>query len=412
MIWPFAQQAEAPADERPFAEPRPSGAAALPAPEPVRGQTFDFEDDGGDFAAYTRAGQAAVTPASAGSAYGGAGASAGQAYAAPTMAEPPVAKSYGVPSVPMQTASGAYAVSDATGVAEGQGRAGTGISGQTAAQAYTPADMWGQDAAHSPVAQGGGVFKRCPQCGAQVFADMAVCFGCLYEFPLGTGASAGLGLGDSSWLGAEQPAYPEFLLGGGAAPQDGGAPGGAGTLRAGPARADGAGRGPDATGGLALDPGLAADLEEPPEFVRKPRHLARSRDGVVRVEQPVPRSVSADETAPLSFGMPRVQQVDGPVPERRWAVELRCGDGLLRCAVPEGGLRIGRDDDNDVVLPEQSVSRQHLRIVAGEGALVAQDLGATNPAQLNGVPLSGSARFGVGDTIDVCGTRLCAVCVG
>jgi pSer/pThr/pTyr-binding forkhead associated (FHA) protein len=110
--------------------------------------------------------------------------------------------------------------------------------------------------------------------------------------------------------------------------------------------------------------------------------------------------------------MPRVPQVDGPVPERRWAVELRCGDGLLRCAVPEGGLRIGRDDDNDVVLPEQSVSRQHLRIVAGEGGLVAQDLGATNPAQLNGVPLSGSARFGVGDTIDVCGTQIGAVCVG
>ncbi len=46
-------------------------------------------------------------------------------------------------------------------------------------------------------------------------------------------------------------------------------------------------------------------------------------------------------------------------------------------------MRIGRDGDNDLVLPDPRVSRQHGLLSARQGGLVYTDLGSTNGSFVN-----------------------------
>ncbi|MGI8602870.1 MAG: FHA domain-containing protein [Verrucomicrobiales bacterium] len=50
-------------------------------------------------------------------------------------------------------------------------------------------------------------------------------------------------------------------------------------------------------------------------------------------------------------------------------------------------LTIGRDDDNQIVLPDQRVSSHHAVLKrTGGGQFILNDLGATNPTRVNGKP--------------------------
>lgn len=63
---------------------------------------------------------------------------------------------------------------------------------------------------------------------------------------------------------------------------------------------------------------------------------------------------------------------------------------------------IGRAPECEIPLaddPQQVVSRRHARIEESAGALVLTDLGSTNGTFLNGVPVQGKMRLGVGDRI-------------
>src|SRR5579859_353038 len=64
---------------------------------------------------------------------------------------------------------------------------------------------------------------------------------------------------------------------------------------------------------------------------------------------------------------------------------------------------LGRAPGNDVVLPDESVSRQHARVLTRAGALYLEDLGGANGTRLNGrllrsesAPLSAGEEFTVG----------------
>jgi len=56
----------------------------------------------------------------------------------------------------------------------------------------------------------------------------------------------------------------------------------------------------------------------------------------------------------------------------------------MRVPVGPGTVRLGRALDNDVVLPDQKVSRHHGQIGVRLGMLVYTDLGSTNGSFLNG----------------------------
>ena len=61
-------------------------------------------------------------------------------------------------------------------------------------------------------------------------------------------------------------------------------------------------------------------------------------------------------------------------------------------------VRLGRGTDNDIVLPDFSVSRRHAALRFEDGAWWVHDLDSTNGVQLNGEAAK-QARFGVGDSI-------------
>lgn len=69
----------------------------------------------------------------------------------------------------------------------------------------------------------------------------------------------------------------------------------------------------------------------------------------------------------------------------------------------------GRDEDCDIVLPVQEVSRRHAELCAGPDGVSVRDLGSTNGTFINGKRIS-SASAGDGDEIrfDVHGFRLCS----
>jgi pSer/pThr/pTyr-binding forkhead associated (FHA) protein len=78
---------------------------------------------------------------------------------------------------------------------------------------------------------------------------------------------------------------------------------------------------------------------------------------------------------------------------------------------PDGGavplhdrLRIGRADENELVLRDGRVSRSHARIVEADGGFAIEDLGSSNGTYLDGKPirrarLLAGMKIVVGETV-------------
>ncbi|MFY1832263.1 FHA domain-containing protein [Myxococcus fulvus] len=64
-------------------------------------------------------------------------------------------------------------------------------------------------------------------------------------------------------------------------------------------------------------------------------------------------------------------------------------------------VNIGRTSENDVVLHDHGVSRQHARIVLRDGQYFAEDIGSSNGTALNGTLLKGEKLLRDGDRIGV-----------
>ena len=111
--------------------------------------------------------------------------------------------------------------------------------------------------------------------------------------------------------------------------------------------------------------------------------------------------------------LPRpVEQVRSPTAVARSLEELLGDSGAAataihdgrRLQVPSGGITIGRELDNDVVVSAALASRYHARIVQSDGRWYLADLGSTNGTFLNGERLVDEARWlQSGDTIAVGG---------
>ena len=64
-------------------------------------------------------------------------------------------------------------------------------------------------------------------------------------------------------------------------------------------------------------------------------------------------------------------------------------------------LRIGRSTRNDIMLEDDWISAEHLRLRRLQGAWLAEDLGSTNGTRLNGRPLKRAAHVRAGDVLDL-----------
>jgi predicted component of type VI protein secretion system len=62
-------------------------------------------------------------------------------------------------------------------------------------------------------------------------------------------------------------------------------------------------------------------------------------------------------------------------------------------------VRIGRGTNNDIVIPEMEISREHARLYAQSGSYVIEDLGSTNGTYIDGQRLLGPHLLRSGETI-------------
>ena len=237
-----------------------------------------------------------------------------------------------------------------------------------------------------PPAGEGRELKVCPQCGARLFADMDVCYGCLARIPKGDVGC------DNGADPAPRAVPPSHMPAPHVAPNEG-----------------------DAFGELDCEGGRDTEvwgsLDELWAEARVPgegEEAAQSRDRTPRrracdladpaLPDPFAPDGGGDGDADKTMAL-------APVGAAADGVRVRvCTPGLsATCVVPKRGLSVGRDADNAVALHSMAVSRHHVRLFPCEAGVMAQDLGATNPALLNGMELVGAALLGAGDVLELRG---------
>ena len=81
---------------------------------------------------------------------------------------------------------------------------------------------------------------------------------------------------------------------------------------------------------------------------------------------------------------------------------------IFSVAIPEGKpvISIGRSENNDVVLTEESISRNHARILVKEEGLAIEDLGSSNGVLINDKRIAQQTPIIVGDEILIGDCRL------
>ncbi|MEZ4321205.1 MAG: FHA domain-containing protein [Myxococcota bacterium] len=85
---------------------------------------------------------------------------------------------------------------------------------------------------------------------------------------------------------------------------------------------------------------------------------------------------------------------------------LVCTSGKLRgqrFQVPEGGLDLGRSEDNHITIKDDGVSRFHARMLynVDTGKLWLEDAGSRNGVFVNEVRVSGHKELKVGDQVTI-----------
>lgn len=287
--------------------------------------------------------------------------------------------------------------------------------------------------------------RVCPNCGSGMFEDIDTCFDCMHESVGGSNETSSSGgcaggatvsvpvaCGAAASMTAAGEATTNVPAAGGAIPS-GAVPGGAASSDA-------------ALGGAASIGGGARVRNDPGEvFLRcvgprasEPVDSGASGPGDEELWESLDEIWDYDELAagaedgewpPLD--MDGLADMDGlstggyyademcedwldpadtlalpPVGESAgtpWIVV--CAPGIeTSCAVPPGGMLVGRDPGCDLVVSAQAVSRRHLVIERCRGGVAARDLGATNPALLNGRALTGVHRLVMGDVLEIRGS--------
>jgi hypothetical protein len=98
----------------------------------------------------------------------------------------------------------------------------------------------------------------------------------------------------------------------------------------------------------------------------------------------------------------RTAVFDVPQPKRqRVAIVVQApGQRPERIPLNASQMRIGRASDNDVILPDERVSRHHGVLASRQGTLVYTDLGSTNGSYVGGVSITEIA-LGQGDQLQL-----------
>jgi hypothetical protein len=118
-------------------------------------------------------------------------------------------------------------------------------------------------------------------------------------------------------------------------------------------------------------------------------------------EPPIePAALAVEHTAPMQVE-PEASHAAQPVPPGAFLVV----DGVRLFPLERGVISIGRDPQNDLVLADRRVSRQHAQLRAVGGRFVVFDLDSTGGTSLNGRHVS-HHPLSPGDVISLAGVPL------
>jgi FHA domain-containing protein len=151
----------------------------------------------------------------------------------------------------------------------------------------------------------------------------------------------------------------------------------------------------------ALDVGeveVVADANSVPKTERR-----RPNGGAAH--PPPPPSNGSTGGPRIDAGHTATYEAARPNPPRATIAVHVPGRAPWRLAVGSGPLRVGRALDNDLVLPDDRVSRHHGQLSVRFGTLVYVDLGSTNGSFVNGVRVTEIA-LGPSDVVQLGGSAL------
>jgi ABC transport system ATP-binding/permease protein len=134
---------------------------------------------------------------------------------------------------------------------------------------------------------------------------------------------------------------------------------------------------------------------QPPRAPSPPRPPAGHPSGP---QQAVGRPPTAPRPAPRSSVAQRTQLRSGGVSRGATGVRRLLG-GTIRSR-PVGAITIGRESDNDIVIPDVLVSRLHATLMPGPSGMEIQDERSSNGTFVNGVRI-GRAYLERGDTVTI-----------
>jgi hypothetical protein len=106
------------------------------------------------------------------------------------------------------------------------------------------------------------------------------------------------------------------------------------------------------------------------------------------------------QRAPAHLDQTAVFQAPAARPPRIALLVQAPGAPPHRMTMDGPALRIGRASDNDIVLPDERVSRHHGQLASRQGTLVYTDLGSTNGSYVGGVAVTEIA-LGHGDQLQL-----------
>lgn len=129
----------------------------------------------------------------------------------------------------------------------------------------------------------------------------------------------------------------------------------------------------------------------------KSRRYATIGDIKIMLEEDKKLSLGESGIEAKLVTAPSGTQQDGEVMA---ALDLTVGDEQETFFLAKRTVRIGRLENNDIVIPDPSLSRHHVEIKQSEGKFRLQDLGSTNGTFLNGRRVS-EADLKNGDSISI-----------
>lgn len=97
----------------------------------------------------------------------------------------------------------------------------------------------------------------------------------------------------------------------------------------------------------------------------------------------------------------KAESTSGPASTR---LRVRTASVDLSVPIPNDGLIIGRGSACDIVLHTPAVSRRHVRVEPREGGVLVTNLGARNPASIDGEPVLEAVLMSDDDELFVCGS--------